>query len=534
MEMPAFTPGEERLFFLSRDNHARLVTIGGPAGAPILSLSGPATAVSTTGQTALRLLREQFSQPQAGADLGRFSAEGKEASLQTSGVTASNVLPANGIAAPPRRFTPPDRGEPIRYLVDADHLPAGISLAEALAAVENALAAWSDASSATFQFDGIESFGMGANQVNIPDERLRIQLHDHYGVIGGGSTLGIGGQAFQSMGNFPDGGTGGGVADIEFHQITRSYVVLEHTASSMQNLLTFESILTHETGHALGLAHSSEDAGEQDAYLKQAIMYFTAHGDDRGASLADWDTDTIARTHPAATPAPFAFNRFLRAVTSQSPLTNPEVNQIDLRGYSLHADFLTPELLFTSSDNGIFSNDAGILTYTPNAAFSDSPELDPLGNMAYDRTYVRFSDGINRSPPVRVAVIQFLRDTRPSGSPDGLPDSWMQEQFGSITPVAGVSSAVDDPDGDGRNNLQEFLLGTDPQDPNSRFAATGMTADSILFQARPFEMYQLQTSPDLVNWTALPRAVQATSPDGEITFPDAGIPRNFFRVERVL
>ena len=40
---------------------------------------------------------------------------------------------------------------------------------------------------------------------------------------------------------------------------------------------------------------------------------------------------------------------------------------------------------------------------------------------------------------------------------DGLPDAWEYQYFGDLTPVG-----TDDPDGDGKNNLTEFLLGTHP------------------------------------------------------------------------
>jgi hypothetical protein len=51
---------------------------------------------------------------------------------------------------------------------------------------------------------------------------------------------------------------------------------------------------------------------------------------------------------------------------------------------------------------------------------------------------------------------------------DGIPDLWMIQNFGHPTgTVADYSRAQDDPDSDDMSNLQEYLAGTDPLDPQS-------------------------------------------------------------------
>jgi hypothetical protein len=53
---------------------------------------------------------------------------------------------------------------------------------------------------------------------------------------------------------------------------------------------------------------------------------------------------------------------------------------------------------------------------------------------------------------------------------DGIPDWWMMKYFGHPTGQAGdFSLASDDADGDGVSNLQEYIAGTDPTNPNSVF-----------------------------------------------------------------
>ncbi|MHB8519340.1 MAG: LamG-like jellyroll fold domain-containing protein [Limisphaerales bacterium] len=57
----------------------------------------------------------------------------------------------------------------------------------------------------------------------------------------------------------------------------------------------------------------------------------------------------------------------------------------------------------------------------------------------------------------------------PAGSTigDGIPDSWRQKYFGTNFVNDPRAAATADPDGDGANNYQEFLAGTDPLDANS-------------------------------------------------------------------
>ncbi|MBA4388857.1 MAG: hypothetical protein C0404_12815, partial [Verrucomicrobia bacterium] len=49
----------------------------------------------------------------------------------------------------------------------------------------------------------------------------------------------------------------------------------------------------------------------------------------------------------------------------------------------------------------------------------------------------------------------------------GIPDSWKIRYFGSATATG--TGAMGDPDGDGMNNLSEYVAGTSPVDPESRF-----------------------------------------------------------------
>ncbi len=531
--MPALKTGEERLFFFSEHVSERLKTVGGPAGAIKVRAAGMRPQGTQEEPAPLRKIRELYPEPADGMELLDFEttqaeAETPETEEGPEAVPAS-LTAEESLLLPPRRSILPDRGEPIRYLVDIDDLPNGLSQSEAMEALENALAAWEEVSAVRFAFEGITSFGQAASNVDSNDNRLRIQLHDSYGAVGE-FVLGIGGHHYIWFSEFKaDGGSGGTLDGLGFHRVTRSYVVMNHEESGNATPATFEAALTHEIGHALGLDHSSEDGDEDDPYLREAIMYFTIHGDGRGATLNAWDEDAIALVHPEGETAPYGFERVIRAVSSSEPLENPEVNQVSVRGYHLNEIELTDELLYPTENGGSFDWDGKVLTFTPTPYGEDLPLLDPADGSWYARAYIRFDDGINQSAPVQIRIIQYLHDTHANG----LPDSWAEEHFGTATPEEGFSGPHDDPDGDGFTNLQEFLLGTDPLDSRSRFAISSMEDNVLEFPARPFDVYELFESTDLENWHSTGQVVQPTADTGHFSLPSREDKRIFFRVNLV-
>jgi Tol biopolymer transport system component len=98
---------------------------------------------------------------------------------------------------------------------------------------------------------------------------------------------------------------------------------------------------------------------------------------------------------------------------------------------------------------------------------------------------------------------------------DGIPDWWMIEYFGHPTgQAADLSRAQDDADGDGVNNLQEFLAGTIPTNPNSLLAlsiAADATRTNLFlgWNAVSGKSYQVLSATNLSNpvWQVFPASI---------------------------
>ena len=522
-DAPKLSVGDERLFLLGQRADGTLFVDNGSTGAPALARAGARTpaAIATDPQALALLSAARTRYP--GATGSDFTAQA--ASLLVPLAVPGLLTDTTGIS---RRFTAGDRGEPIEYLVDVDPdaLPAGITQAQALNAVTNAFRAWANVTGLKFSFLGITSFGVPPANLSTNDGRIRLQLHDRHGSISGSSTLGVGGNGF-----FIADGMGGNVNGNEFFPISSGHLVMKHTSDLLQTLSTFEEVLCHEIGHVLSMEHSSENPSEPNPTLKEAIMYFQAHDDGRGATLGSYDPPVVQQAYPTNNTPPWSYDRFMDIVTQTNGAPNiTGINQVEIRGYDLQTSNLTLSLVSSSTGAGAFSLLGTTLKFTPSGFFG-AARRDPSTGSYYDNALLRFSDGTNRSPYVEVRVISLLADQNPGGSSDGLPDDWVAQYFGS------TSASVDpnaDADSDGVSNLNEFRLGTNPTNASSVLRFTSSSASGLNWLARPYELYEVQATTDFTNWFRAGNPVVPTTTTGSFTnFPASSTNRLFFRVLRV-
>jgi hypothetical protein len=105
---------------------------------------------------------------------------------------------------------------------------------------------------------------------------------------------------------------------------------------------------------------------------------------------------------------------------------------------------------------------------------------------------------------------------------DGIPDDWMIRHFGHATGEVGdLSRAQDDADGDGLNNLAEYLAGTDPKNASSYLRITsvavgGTNGVQVVWGSATNKLYSVQRAPAVGSgavFTDLEQHILSTPPE---------------------
>lgn len=142
---------------------------------------------------------------------------------------------------------------------------------------------------------------------------------------------------------------------------------------------------------------------------------------------------------------------------------------------------------------------------------------------------------LNREPDVFGASVDINAALVDSDG-DGIPDWWMLKYFGHPTGQTNdLSLATDDADGTGMSNLQKYIAGLNPLDPNSVFklsaAAPGGGVLDLTWPAELGRSYQVQYKTNLTDaaWLTMPASAQVIGGQGYNVVP-ANQTNGFYRV----
>jgi len=170
----------------------------------------------------------------------------------------------------------------------------------------------------------------------------------------------------------------------------------------------------------------------------------------------------------------------------------------------------------------------GASVHQTTQAFWESPDVLP-GTMHKVQVSYVFPDG-RKSP---LSAEGQGRSWGKDNNADGLPDDWQTGYFGANA-LAWPRPTVDT-DQDGVSDLNEFLGGTDPKDPQDNLSVAIRSTEQgpvLEWKTKLGGVYLLQSSSDLKTWSDVGGYRFANSATDSLVTP--GLPANtYFRVNRI-
>jgi hypothetical protein len=191
----------------------------------------------------------------------------------TTTVDQNYTLTGGGI-----RWRQFDTNGTVSFFVNTANAPGGA--ANATTSVNNTIAAWNGISGTHIAL--VNGGSTGLSGYNLSDNTNVISYGDPQGIItdpvGCAGTLAVTYVQYTLFPNHVVNGT-------NFRQLLQADMVFNNGFDCfLANLLNLSEVTCHEMGHGIGFGHSSENAAEPNFTLRDAQMYYLAHGDGRGAS----------------------------------------------------------------------------------------------------------------------------------------------------------------------------------------------------------------------------------------------------------
>jgi hypothetical protein len=218
-------------------------------------------------------------------------------------------------------------------------------------------------------------------------------------------------------------------------------------------------------------------------------LYPVVASDSEGRFLAVWSSfvggteslDLFAQRFAASPALPPPAAPYVSALSqNRLSVTWPDMAGFDVIAYEIYSTGIDP----IATVEGNLWTAAG---------------LQPGATYAFRLAY-RLSDG-RRSPLSESAT---GRTWGPDDNFDGLPDDWQAMYWGDN--LSRWPGATVDSDGDGATNLQEFLAGTDPTDPDSVLKIELVIQGEerrLVWNTQPGLLYQPQSSSDAITWSSI-------------------------------
>ncbi|MDB6034948.1 MAG: hypothetical protein JWM16_5286 [Verrucomicrobiales bacterium] len=243
------------------------------------------------------------------------------------------------------------------------------------------------------------------------------------------------------------------------------------------------------------------------------------------------------RTVNLAAPAQTLSIAFPSANGENIQLNNP-TNVYEI--VACFSDTLTANInFFTINIDGAFqprTNANGTVNYRVQGSYCGAGKKDlryRWTGMNPGQHYIQVNyngDGLNLQASRLVNVSLY---NVPDADGDGLPDSWETQNGLDPNSSAGDNGPNGDPDHDGFTNLQEYIAGTNPRDPNSLLKISKLVTGPqvISWQSVPGKNYQVLTAADVTySFEAVSPTITAVSTNTAFTNLAPVSLQQFYRV----